>query len=328
MIRIPFDEAAAVLAAVLGDRGFPPDGAALSARLFCQANRDGVLSHGLDRFGNLIGAVDSGRVDPAASPERTWSGGALERWNGRRGPGNLNAHACMSRALELAEEFGVGCVALAETNHWMRAGNYGWQAVDAGFIGLCWTNTMPNLPPWGSSRPLVGNNPLVVAVPREAGPVVLDMALSQFSYGALSRHAAAGTRLPVTGGYDGEGRLTDDPAAVAESMRPLPVGFWKGSGLAVALDLVAALLSGGRATCDIPSDPGSETGVSQVFLAFAPPAHPGLADRVVDSLAAGAPGEEVFYPGERTLRKRRESDRDGIPVDESVWRNILEMRRR
>ena len=55
-------------------------------------------------------------------------------------------------------------------------------------IGICWTNTLPNLPPWGASDPRVGNNPLVVAVPRPSGPVVLDMAMSQFSYGMLASY--------------------------------------------------------------------------------------------------------------------------------------------
>jgi 3-dehydro-L-gulonate 2-dehydrogenase len=97
----------------------------------------------------------------------------MERWDGRRGPGNLNAHASMARAIALAREHGVGCVALANTNHWMRGGSYGWQAAEAGVIGICWTNTLANVPPWGASEPRIGNNPLVVAVPRADGHVVL-----------------------------------------------------------------------------------------------------------------------------------------------------------
>ena len=89
----------------------------------------------------------------------------------------------MERAIALGREHGMGCVALANTNHWMRGGTYGWQAVDAGAIGICWTNTMANLPAWGAAEPRVGNNPLVIAVPHARGPVVLDMAMSQFSSG-------------------------------------------------------------------------------------------------------------------------------------------------
>ena len=102
----------------------------------------------------------------------------------------------MERAIALGREHGVGCVAMANTNHWMRGGTYGWQAAEAGMIGICWTNTMPNLPPWGGAERVIGNNPLIIAVPRANGPVVLDMAMSQFSYGALKSSRKRGEMLP------------------------------------------------------------------------------------------------------------------------------------
>ena len=86
--------------------------------------------------------VRLGVVDVQASPVRVASSGALDAADGRRGPGNLNAHACMDIAIGLSRTHGIGCVALANTNHWMRGGSYGWQAADAGVIGICWTNTL------------------------------------------------------------------------------------------------------------------------------------------------------------------------------------------
>ena len=95
---------------------------------------------------------------------------AFERWNGQGGPGNLNALACMQRAIDLTADHGIACVGLSNTNHWMRGGSYGWQAADAGVIGVCWTNTLPNMPPWGASEPRIGNNPLIVAIPHPPAP--------------------------------------------------------------------------------------------------------------------------------------------------------------
>jgi len=323
MIYIPYNTVTDTLSRILRKRGFSPDRAAKSAELFADANRDGVLSHGMDRFEGFLRAIDLKLVNPAAEPKRVWSGGALERWNGQFGPGNLNAQSSMTRAMELSEMHGVGCVALANTNHWIRGGNFGWQAADAGKIGICWTNTMPNLPPWGSAHPLIGNNPLIIAVPRENGKhVVLDMAMSQFSYGALSRHSIEKRKLQVPGGYDVEGNLTDNPELIMESIRPLPIGFWKGSGLSLMLDLMAAMLSGGNATKDIEPDLDKEKGVSQIFIAFSAPDYPGLADKVIASLQTE--GETaVRYPGERVLKARKESLRIGLPVDENVWKSIL-----
>ena len=195
MLRIPFPEVAATLAGILVRIGFEPNRAEHCARLFAETTRDGVYSHGIERFPRFLDTIRIGSVDIHATPERVQQFSALERWDGRRGPGNLNAWTAMARAIEISGDHGIGCVALANTNHWMRGGSYGWQAADAGVIGLCWTNTLANLPPWGSSVAALGNNPLIIAVPRPAGHVVLDMAMSQFSYGALATYQQKGCLL-------------------------------------------------------------------------------------------------------------------------------------
>jgi len=304
----------------------------LSARLFAETTRDGVYSHGLNRFPRFVATIQNGSVDPAAEPRVVTRHGGIQRWDGQRGPGNLNAHAAMERAIALAREHGIGCVAMGNTNHWMRGGTYGWQAANAGVMGICWTNTMPNVPTWGGVDPAIGNNPLVIAVPRAKGHVVLDMAMSQFSYGALESYRKRGELLPVDGGFDDGGKLTRDPGAIEKSQRLLPAGFWKGSGLAVVLDAMAAMLSMGNATHQIANDPLRETGLSQIFVAIDPRTlgdaaqMDRIADEVVDSLHRARPAEEampVRYPGENTLRLRAENCRLGLPVDDAVWNQIM-----
>src|SRR5438270_13517370 len=194
-IRIPYDELRDFLAAILERLGFTPERAHLCASLFADASLDGVDSHGINRFPRFVRAVRNGVVNLNAKPELVARFGGLERWDGHRGVGNLNARQCMDRAIALCREHGIACVALANTNHWMRGGAYGWQAAEAGIIGICWTNTMPNVPPWGSAEARIGNNPFIVAVPRKEGHVVLDMATSQFSYGALESYRLKGQLL-------------------------------------------------------------------------------------------------------------------------------------
>ena len=331
MIRIPIEEVEEQLAAALRGLGFGAGRAARCARLFAETTCDGVYTHGINRFSRFVAMVRNGSIDVNAEPAVVAQFGALERWDGRLGPGNLNAWAAMERALALSREHGLGCVALGNTNHWMRGGSYGWQAAEAGLIGICWTNTMPNLPPWGGTDPCVGNNPLVIAVPRAKGHVVLDMAMSQFSYGALESYRKRGEMLPVDGGFDLAGNLTRDPGAIEASQRALPVGYWKGSGLSVVLDMAAAMLSLGKATHQIASDSLRETAVSQTFLAMNPEALGGggdIADAIVASLHRCRPAEDgtpVRYPGEQTLRIREENRRLGLPVDPGVWAEIKAM---
>ena len=331
MLTLPFEEVQATLEAALTRHAMEPARATRCARLFCETTQDGVYTHGLERFPRLIKMIKNGTVKPNANPIRLSGFGALERWDGQQGVGNLNAADAMDRSIALSQQHGIGCVALGNTNHWMRGGSYAWQAAEAGVVGLCWTNTMPNLPPWGGLDPVAGNNPIAIGVPRKAGHVVLDMAMSQFSYGAIESYRKRGQPLPVPGGFDTEGNITCDPAAIEQSMRPLPIGYWKGSGLSILLDMTAAVLSLGRATHQILSDSLLETGLSQLFFAVAPatlgPTEKGeeIADSVVASLHASKPvksGLSVRYPGENTLEIRKKNKKQGLPVEEIIWTEI------
>ena len=350
MRRVAFAELQARIELVLLALGVAPARAALGARLTAETDRDGVRSHGVARLPRFAQWVRNGLIDPRAGPEKVGGFGAIERWTGRRGPGNLAAYSAMQRAMELAREHGVGCVALADTSHWMRAGSYGWQAADAGFAAMCWTNTMPNLPPWGGSSAALGNNPLVVAIPRrvisEAGgegvsaPIVLDMAMSQFSYGSLASYRQREEELPVPGGFDEQGELTTDAATIERTKRALPIGYWKGSGLSFVLDVLAAMLTGGLATHDLQPDPAKEVGQSQVFLAIAPASVETIAEltrfaqgasvaqKAIDALHAVKPldpEKPLRYPGEGALRGRGESLELGVLGDDEAWEAFVQL---
>lgn len=333
MLRIPFEELRSRLERILLQHGFTADRAAACARMFAETSRDGVYSHGLNRFPAFVSLIQSGIVRVEAEPALVDAMGSIERWDGRLGPGNLNATFAMGRAIALAKQHGLGLVALRNTNHWMRAGSYGWQAAEAGCIGICWTNTMPNMPAWGGRDSKLGNNPLVLAVPREQGPVVLDIAMSQYSYGKLSTYILNEELLPFDGGYDEDGRLTRDPAAITKSRRPLPIGYWKGSGLSLMLDLIAVLLSGGLSTMDVGKLPDAkEYALSQVFLAIDYERLPdrgelqarveAILDDLHESLPVDESSDRVRYPGEGVLKTRAVNLEHGIPVDERVWAEL------
>ncbi|RMG74533.1 MAG: 2,3-diketo-L-gulonate reductase, partial [Bacteroidetes bacterium] len=263
---------------------------------------------------------------PQAQPLRLGAMGQLEQWDGQYGPGPLQAAHAMDRALALAHQGGIGLVALRHTNHWMRGGAYGWQAAEAGCLALCWTNTMPNMLAWGAEPgPVLGNNPLILAVPGPEGAhLVLDMAMSQFSFGKMATYQAAGESLPVPAGLDDDGQPTRDPATVLTNMRALPIGYWKGSGLSFMLDLFASVLSLGLATHEVTRPDGAEAGLSQIFVAIDPEQlGPGLwqarVQAILDHFAQVA---DSYLPGARTLALRQQHAQEGVPVSEATWTRI------
>jgi 3-dehydro-L-gulonate 2-dehydrogenase len=327
-MRIPFDQIKEQFRKVLLKLSFNDRKAEICATLFAENSRDGVYSHGLNRFPVFVQYIKEGLINIEAEPELILKKGMIEYWDGKLGPGMYNAKLAMDRAISLAKENGMSLVTLKNTNHWMRGGSYGWQAADAGCIGICTSNTIANMPPWGGKDPRLGNNPLVIAVPYEPGHVVLDMAASQYSYGALQEYKLSSKKLPVPGGYDEQGNLSYDPETIYRSKRLLPAGFWKGSGLSLIIDVLLGALSGGRTVKKI-TDGVKETGLSQLFLCIhKEDLHSALVSEIIDYMKSSSPAETggaISYPGERTLKTRKENMQNGIPVNEEIWNEVLKM---
>lgn len=335
MTRISFDEMKATIKQAFMNAGMPEDRADTCAQIHTETTRDGVNSHGLNRVERFVEYLKTGLVDPLASPSLENNLGSLEIYNGNMGPGVLNAVFAMNRATEIAEKNGIGLVSLRNTTHWMRGGAYGWQAAEKGFIAISWTNTESCMPPWGSKSEAIGNNPFVMAIPRKEGHIVLDMAMSQYSYGKIWGLRDRNQKLPYPGGFDNQGNLTDDPGTIAETRRILPFGYWKGSGFAVMLDLIAALLAGGLTTSGIDkANKGSSGSSCQVFIAINPLMINSQAfiDHAIDETVAqiknavpAKEGGEVFFPGENSAKTRAENMENGIPVDDAVWDKVKEL---
>jgi 3-dehydro-L-gulonate 2-dehydrogenase len=327
---IPFIDLKETLARILKRYGFIPEKAETCASVFAENSLDGVYSHGVNRFPRFIRYIQKGYVKADAEPELVHQSGTLEQWNGNLGPGPLNAILATDRVMELASKYGMGLVGLAHTNHWMRGGFYGWHAARKGFIFIGWTNTTPNMPAWGAKNPKLGNNPVVFAIPYHDQAIVLDMAMSQYSFGKMEEKQLTGEKLPTPGGYDKEGNLTDDPGKILDTWRSLPIGYWKGSAFSLMLDILAAVLSGGLSTAEIGKNE-DEYGVSQVFIAIDLkklvnyPVIQSTVDATITDLKKSLLIHEhspVRFPGEKVLQIRMENMVKGIPVDSRIWEEI------
>jgi 3-dehydro-L-gulonate 2-dehydrogenase len=332
-IRVPYERLKSEFFRILEKNGFSESRAEKCAEIFTDNSLDGVNSHGINRFPRFVKNIMQGFVKPEAVPTLVSAFGSLEQWDGNIGPGPLNAVFATQRAMELAGENGIGMLAMANTNHWMRGGTYGWQAAKKGYVLICWTNTCQNMPAWGATDPRLGNNPFVFAVPYKDEAIVLDFAMSQYSYGKMETLKSGGKQLPFPGGYSKLGELTTDPGVILDSWRVLPAGYWKGAGMSLLLDILATILSGGRSTHQIKSC-SSEYSISQVFIAinlkclYNFPAIENSINQIIDDLHKSNPvnsSEKIRYPGESVLQIRKENLESGILVNKATWEKLLKI---
>lgn len=318
---------------ILIKHGFNHEMAEQNAKIFTENSVDGVYTHGVNRFPFFVEYVVKGLCIPNAIPTLHHKFGAIEQWVGNRGPGPTNAVYASDRSMELAAQYGIGCVALANTSHWIRGGAYGWHAAKKGFAFIGITNTIGAMPAWGATDVRIGNNPFVMAIPYKDEAIVLDMAMSQYSFGAMELLKYKNEKLPMMGGYNEKGELTNDPSEIIATRRTLPIGYWKGAGMSVLLDIFAAILSAGLAGHEITQSK-IETDISQVFISIDLSKlsnHSSIAkalDAIIEDYHQSIPADpskKITYPGERVLNSRRKNLANGIPVLQKVWDKIMNL---
>ena len=255
-MRLSFEEIQSEIKRVFMKYGLSEEKADTCARIHTESTYDGIYSHGTNRVARFVDYIQKGWVDVNADPTIEKDCGAIKVINGNMGPGILNALYGANQAMEMADKYGIGMVGLKNTTHWMRGGTYGLYVARKGYVGIMWTNTEACMPPWGAKECRLGNNPFVMACPGvNGGPALqLDMAISQYAYGKLQVTRLAGKKLPFPGGFDKDGNITDDPGAIEESMRIMPIGYWKGSSFSFMLDVLGSILSDGVGAVDLNAE--------------------------------------------------------------------------
>ena len=235
----------AFIADALGRCGMPAEDAAATAELMAEADLQGADGHGVFRLPQYVRRIEAKGVNlrPRIRVERERAAMALV--DGDNGMGHLVVSRAAETAIELARDSGVAWVGVRRSNHAGTAGLYAAMPVPHGMIGLYGAVANANhMAVWGGSELLLGTNPLGIAVPSGDGPVVLDMATTVVSYGTVKKYALAGRDMPEGWFIDTQtgGPLTD-PKRSAEGLL-LPIGGYKGSGLAIMLGLLGGVLNG------------------------------------------------------------------------------------
>ncbi len=327
-IRVKHETLVALISKALLQVGVPPTIYETEAEVMAEADLLGVPSHGIRMLPGLVQALKDGRANPNPRLMLLRERAATCLLDGDNGPGRFVSSRAMQMAVERAKEFGVGVCLATRVTHWGRAHAYAYRAALAGTIGLCTTNAIPNMLAWGSSRPLLANNPLAIGVPRASGqdPIVLDMAMSQAAVGKIGTYLREGKKVPPGWGLDSSGQPTDDPAAILSSRKLAPLGEHKGSGLALMMELLTGALAGALLSQEIghADSTGLDPNSTKLFLALDVAAFVDkdrFAERVQDFLnylQSAEPGLAVSYPGERGWQTRQRYLAEGIPIHSEI----------
>lgn len=242
--RVSFDHLLDFTAGIFTAAGMPADDARLVALNLCLADLRGVHSHGVLRVPEYLAKLHAGGVDSRGRPSVVRDSGGALVIDGGNAMGPVAAHFAMERAIERAQSVNVALAAVRGSNHCGAMFPYAMQGFDRGMIGLCATNALPTMAPWGGLDKIVGINPLAIAVPAgEEPPLVLDAAFSYSSHGKIRVYHQKGEPIPSTWAFDKDGHPTTSTAAAIEGLLQ-PIGEYKGVGLAILFGVLSSLLSG------------------------------------------------------------------------------------
>ena len=229
---------------VLTRVGVPSDHAAMTANSLVEADQRGVHTHGLAYLPVYVQRLMAGGINPAPAIRLVSERPSTALIDGDNGLGQVVGVQAIQLAINKAREHGAGLVGVRNSNHFGAAAHYAMAAAREGMIGLAMSNIGPTMAPWGGITPCYGNNPISYAVPTGEAAIVLDMATSVVSRGRISAAAARGETIPLGWACDREGRPTQDPNLALEGLL-LPVGGYKGYGIALLIDILSGVLTGG-----------------------------------------------------------------------------------
>jgi L-2-hydroxycarboxylate dehydrogenase (NAD+) len=336
--RIP----AATLRAFLDDAlracGLPEDDAAVVAGAMLEADLTGSDAHGVFRLAAYVRQLQRGVMNPRPSIRVVERSDATALIDGDHGMGHLVMTRAAELAVELARASGVGWVGARRSNHAGAGAIYAAIPLAHGMIGIYGAASSVNhMAPWGGTEPLLGTNPIAVAIPAGAeAPVILDIATSLASNGAIRTYELDGRPMPegwVQNRTDGS--PITDPHRINEGTY-LPMGGYKGSGLSIVIGLLAGVLNGaafGRDVRDFAA-PAGKTNVGQFVIALdiarfvAPEAFKAEVDRHVRELASSRrlPAvDEIRVPGQGRRARRQERERNGVPLNAALVAQVDEV---
>ncbi len=320
-------------AAILRASDVAPDHADITATRLVEADLRGRLGHGLIRLATYVERIRAGGLNAQPNIKVVHETPVSAQIDGDNGLGQVVMTRATELAITKAQESGLAWIGTVHSNHAGAAGLYTHLAADAGLVAIYLAVANANgMPPWGGTDPLLGTNPLAIAIPTDDTPFVLDIATTATSHGTIKVAAREGRPLPEGWVIDAEGRPITDARRAAEGFL-VPIGGYKGSGLTIAIGLLAGVLNGAAFGADVVDhrrDLLTPTNTGQAILVLRPdlfrPRDEVIADltRHLDSLrnSSSRDGRPLRLPGDEAARISAENTEHGIPISGPLARDL------
>jgi delta1-piperideine-2-carboxylate reductase len=327
MARVAFDRLCDLVTRIFAAHGMTTDNAGIIARVLVEAERDGTASHGLFRISGYLATLKSGHVDGRAVPVVDDVAPGVVRIDAGNGFAQAALAAGRALAVQKARTTGIAVIAIHNSHHFAPL----WADVEPfaeqGLVALALVNSRMRIAPWDADRKLIGTNPMAFASPRAGKPpLVWDQASSVMAQGQVLLAAKEGQQLPPDTLIDRDGNATSDPNELMRGGALRAFGGYKGSSIALMVEILAGALTGGQFGFEdtLGEQRGSATQNAGELLIVIDPARfgnnafPVRVDTLLSHLRAGGVSR---LPAELRY-KMRLANRDGIPVEDDTLRGL------
>ena len=319
--------------------GLPEADAKVVAGAMLDADLSGSDAHGIFRLAGYVKQLKSGNFNPRANIKVIERSPATALVDGDNGMGHLVMTYAANLAVEIARESGCAWVGVRRSNHSGAGSTYVSIPLAHGMVGIYTAVSSSNfMAPWGGAEPLLGTNPIAVAIPAgKEAPVVLDIATSVVSNGQIRTYANSGRPMPEGWVISREtGEPITDGKRLEEGMF-VPMGTYKGSGLAMVLGLLGGPLNRaafGRDVKDTNAPQERENNTGHFIIAldvarfFPPDAFKAEIDRHIHDLTSSKrlPGvDEIRIPGQGREARRADREKHGVPLAPALVKQVDEL---
>jgi LDH2 family malate/lactate/ureidoglycolate dehydrogenase len=332
--RIDYKQLQALTSQALKSYGLTQEAAEKTTKILVLADMFGLHTHGVSRVQSYGQRLELGGMNPHAQPEIERCSAALSKVNGNNAIGPLVGYTALEQAMAQARETGVAAVFARASNHFGPISPYSFLAAQQGFASFICSNASLTIAPWGGKESRLGNSPMGFGVPNPgADPFLLDMALSVAARAKIRQAMQQGAPIPDTWATDSDGRPTTDPKLALQGFL-LAIGGHKGYGLALAVDLLAGLLSGASYLTHVNSWSEAPEKMSDLghFFLLVDTSKLGsaqwLGQRMQDFAAIlhdtppTDPKKPVIVPGEIELGRYRQAQESGVELASDVLAHV------